>query len=217
MAPAGCGRTVSNTSMRTFLVIACCVAGSVQTEADRVVSRLRALPAALPPSPRSDGRPVPEEELRIDLYEELRQLGPKALPALKKGLRHPDVQLRRNVALALSVLSGSWYSRSKTPMDISPLLPALVEALKDQDARARALSAAAIGNIGPSAVSAVPALITLLGNRDEGSRNNACIALRGIGPAAKDALPALRRALSDPSKDVRGFAERAIVAIQARL
>jgi HEAT repeat protein len=60
----------------------------------------------------------------------------------------------------------------------------------------------------------VPELITLLSNPDEGSRNSACIALRGIGPAAKAALPALRNSLSDPSKDVRQFAELAIKSIQ---
>jgi hypothetical protein len=53
-----------------------------------------------------------------------------------------------------------------------------------------------------------------LSNPDEGSRNSACIGLRGIGPAAKMALPALRNSLSDPSKDVRRFAELAIKSIQ---
>jgi HEAT repeat protein len=55
----------------------------------------------------------------------------------------------------------------------------------------------------------------LLANPDEGSRNSACIALHGIGPAARDALPALRKALADPSVDVRRFARRAIERIQA--
>jgi HEAT repeat protein len=34
--------------------------------------------------------------------------------------------------------------------------------------------------------------------------------LAGIGPAARDALPALRRALADPTDNVRRFARRAI-------
>jgi HEAT repeat protein len=62
----------------------------------------------------------------------------------------------------------------------------------------------------------VPALIALLETGDEGARNSACIALRGIGPAARPALGALRAALSDPSADVRGFAERAISGIEGQ-
>jgi hypothetical protein len=58
-------------------------------------------------------------------------------------------------------------------------------------------------------------LIELL-NGDEAARNSACIALRKIGPNAAAALPSLRRALADPSEDVRRFAELAIEAIEAR-
>jgi len=56
----------------------------------------------------------------------------------------------------------------------------------------------------------------LLTDSDEGSRNSACIGLAGIGPAAKAALPALRVALSDPSADVRRFAQRAIDKIDVQ-
>ena len=90
------------------------------------------------------------------------------------------------------------------------------ERMEDEDASVRAWSAQAIGAIGRDAAPAVPALIALLANADEGSRNSACIALRGIGPAARDALPVLRKALEDPSVDVRRFAEMAIERIEAR-
>jgi hypothetical protein len=53
----------------------------------------------------------------------------------------------------------------------------------------------------------------LLASSDEGSRNSACIGLAGIGPLADQALPALRKALADPSADVRTFAKRAIEVI----
>jgi len=86
----------------------------------------------------------------------------------------------------------------------------------DEDTSVRAWSAQAIGEIGLDAAPAVPALIVLLADPDEGSRNSACIALYGIGPAARDALPALRKALEDPSVDVRRFAQRAVERIQAR-
>jgi HEAT repeat protein len=133
---------------------------------------------------------------------------------LAQGLKDPNVQLRKNIALALNVLAGNWFDRSKPKMDIRAALPALITALQDSDGNVRAWSAQAIGEIGPDAARAVPALIALLRSEDEGSRNSACIALYGIGPAAKEALPALQKALSDPSPDVRRFAQRAVEKIR---
>jgi HEAT repeat protein len=190
------------------------LSSSVQDQAERVVQQLRQLPTPLPATGRSDGSIDPVEQRRRELYSELRQLGPDALPALARGLKDPDIQLRRNVALALNVLAGNWYNRSKERMDIRAALPALIAALQDADGSVRAWSAQAIGEIGPDATQAVAALVMLLGNADEGSRNSACIALYGIGPAAKAALPALEKALTDPSADVRRFAQRAVEKIR---
>jgi hypothetical protein len=71
--------------------------------------------------------------------------------------------------------------------------------------------------IGPSAAPAVADLVKLLTSDDEGLRNSACIGLRVIGPSAKGALTALGRARSDPSYDVRRFAELAIASVEGRL
>jgi HEAT repeat protein len=188
----------------------------VQDEAEAIVQQLRQLPTPLPGTARSDGTIDPIEQRRRELYGELRRLGPDALPALARGLKDPDIQLRRNVALALNVLAGNWFDRSKDKMDIRAALPALITALQDADGSVRAWSAQAIGEIGPDGAQAVPALVTLLGSADEGSRNSACIALYGIGPATKDALPALENALSDPSADVRRLAQRAVEKIRTR-
>ena len=79
----------------------------VQERAEGVVRQLRQLPTPLPATPRSDGTIDPVEQLRRELYGELRQLGPDAIPALARALEDPDVQLRRNVALALNVLAGA--------------------------------------------------------------------------------------------------------------
>jgi HEAT repeat protein len=186
-----------------------------QSEADRLVQQLRLLPTPMPATGPSDGRVDPRELQRRDVYRQLRQLGDDALPALARGLGDPDVRLRKNVALALGALAGTWWDRSASRMNIRPILGELIAALDDDDTSVRAWSAQAIGEIGPDAAPAVPALIVLLVNPDEGSRNSACIALHGIGPAARDALPALRKALADPSVDVRRFARRAIERIQA--
>jgi HEAT repeat protein len=185
-----------------------------QTPADAIVRQLRDLPTPLPVTGPSDGRIDPVEQRRHELYGQLWLLGNNALPALSSGLLDPDVRLRRNVALVLSVLAGDWFDHSWSKVNIRPCLPALRKALGDNDAYVRAWSAQAIGDIGPGAAEAVPALIALLRNQDVGSRNSAAIALRGIGPEAKSALPALREALSDPIAQVRRFATLAIEKIE---
>jgi HEAT repeat protein len=189
---------------------------STQGLADDLVKQLRELPTPLPGVAPSNGITPPIELRRQELYSELRQLGRDALPALARGLNDPDVQIRRNVALVLNVLAGSWFDRSQPRVNIRECLSALVAALGDSDSNVRAWAAQAIGEIGAEAAEAVPALVTLLRNGDEGSRNSACIALRKIGPVAKGALPALREALSDPSAAVRRFAMLAIDSIQQR-
>jgi HEAT repeat protein len=177
--------------------------------ADHLVRQLGPLPAALPALARSDGSIDPIEERRRELYARILALGQAALPALKRGLASPDVQVRRNVVLFLNVAAN--------PVSmVQPCLPELITALHDSDARVRGLAAQAIGQIGPMAVSAVPGLMLLLADPHEGSRNSACIGLAGIGPAAGDALPALSRALSDASPDVRRFVQRAIDKIDVR-
>jgi HEAT repeat protein len=187
-----------------------------QIAANAVVSQLRELPTPLPATGPSDGRSPLIEQRRRELYRQLWLLGADALPALAKGLSDPDVRLRRNVALVLNVLAGGWFDRSQLKLDIRACLPAMIAALKDNDADVRAWSAQAIGWIGRDAAEAVPALILLLRNEREGSRNSAALALGGIGPAAKEALPALREALSDPSPGVRRFAAGAIKKIEER-
>jgi len=190
------------------------VSALAQSEAAAIVQELRDFPPGLPAMAPSDGTLDPLEQRRDELYERLRRLDDDALPALSRGLSDPDIRVRRNVALALTVLAGSWYKPSEPRLDIRSCLPALITALRDSDNLVRARAAHAIGDIGAEAAPALPSLLILLKNADEGSRIGACIALRGIGSAAKPALSALRQALDDPSEDVRQFALRALRSIQ---
>ena len=202
-----------------FIMSAATVAGLshanplVQSRADGLVQQLRELPTPQPLEP-SNGSVLPSERLRREVYDQLRQLGNEGVEALARGLRDDDPRLRKNVALALSLLAGGWYDISWPKLDVRAGLPTLIAALRDKDGSVRAWSAQAIGAIGPDAAPAVPALVKLLASADEGSRNSACIALRGIGPAAKEALPALRKSLADLKADVRRFARLAINSIQ---
>jgi hypothetical protein len=61
---------------------------------------------------------------------------------------------------------------------------------------------------------ALPALIIALGDSWADVRISSAEAVAEIGPAAKDALPALRKALEDPSEQVRTSVQRAIATIQ---
>jgi hypothetical protein len=181
---------------------------------DELVQALRQFPAAIPGVAPSNGVLPPTEQLRREIYDRLWSLGPMALPALCRGLADSDVQVRRNVALFLGVAGGDWYERGRPRLEIKECLPSLVRELADSDSRVRELAAQAVGATGASGVSAVPALIVLLGSPSDGDRNTACIGLAGIGPAAREALPALKKALFDPSADVRSFAKRAIARIE---
>lgn len=187
-------------------------------DAAALVQQLRGLPTPLPAMAPSNGIEPPSERLRRQVYDRLLALYPDSIPALAQGFQDPDVRLRRNVALALEVLSGGWweFSGEHQSVDIRAAMPVLITALRDSDPSVRAWAAQAIGNIGAIAAMAIPELIRLLESKDEGSRNSACIALRGIGSAARSALPALQKALSDPSTDVRQFARFAIDKIESQ-
>jgi HEAT repeat protein len=187
-------------------------------DVDALVQQLRNVPSAMPASAPSNGIERPTEVLRRRIYDRLLVLSPDSIHALARGFQDPDAEFRRNVALALGVLSGGWWSfgGEKRTVDLAPVLPELIAALNDSDSKVRSWAAQDIGNVGAGASRAVPALLTLLESEDEGSRNSACIALRGIGPSAAAALPALQRALSDRSADVRRFADLAIKRIEGQ-
>ena len=182
-----------------------------------LVERLRPLPTPLPATV-VHGERAEAERIRTDTYERLLARGAEAVAALAAALDDPDLNMRRNVALAFGALAGGWWSFEcgHKRLEIAAALPALVAATNDTDSNVRAWSAQAIGYVGADAAAAVPALISLLDHPDEGARNSAALALRGIGPAANAALPALRAALSDPSPDVRRFASNAIERIEGR-
>ena len=196
---------------------ALCAEPTAQPEisADALVQQLRGLPTPL--SGMSSPTLTPVEQKRHEIYEQLHDMGSECVPPLARALRDPDVNMRRNVALALGVLGGGWWQFETGPAKIPTraALPALIEALQDRDQDVRAWSAQAIGDIGPEAAAAVPSLIRLL-RKDAHSPISAFIALMDIGPAAREALPALKPYLSNPDADVRKMAAKAVAAIEGR-
>jgi len=188
-------------------------ASPTEAEASQVVERMRGFSMRLSAAAPSDGRPDAAQLRRKEIIKNLRRLGEGALPALTRALSDPDVQMRRNAALALVYLGGGYLAEAQPRLDIKGAMPELIRATEDEDADVRAWAAHALAEMGPGAEPAVPALVRLLSDKEEGPRNTSCLALWRIGPAAKAALPALREALHDPSGDVRGFARRAIESI----
>ncbi len=63
-------------------------------------------------------------------------------------------------------------------------VPALAEALKDEDAFVRRGAAEALGQFGPEAAGAAPALVAALRDRNRAVRKAATEALKKVAPAA---------------------------------
>jgi hypothetical protein len=190
--------------------------------ADAVVAKLRELPLPMRASPqevpsaKTAPPPLPALETRRQhVYAQLHALGPASVPALARALRDPDVEMRRNVAVALDVIGGGWwhFPDGSQKLDLRPALPALLLTLQDSDPGVRAWAAQDIGDLGAAAATAVSRLRAMLHSADAGSRGSACAALGGIGFPARGVLPDLRTALSDSSPEVRQAARAAIVSI----
>ena len=179
------------------------------SEVEHVVEQMRGMSMTIQPT----GRVTEREVKRRAITKQLHDLGPSTILALARVLRDGDVQMRQNAALVLSNLGGGYEEVTKPPLDTRAALPALIDALTDDDRDVRAWAADAIGWMGSGAEPAIPAFVKVLRDPYEGARNNACIALGRIGPAAREALPVLREALNDPSHDVRRFAAVAIQRI----
>ena len=145
-------------------------------------------PEPVPPKP-----PTPEEirqlvrQLGDDSFsvreladDELRAVGPPAVPALREGLKSPDPEVRRR---ARAILESIHLSVAN-----------LIEALKDDNPEVRKDAAQRLEHYGPEkARAAVPALAAAVKDKDEAVRDAVVEALMGLDPdnkALADAAPA---------------------------
>jgi HEAT repeat protein len=85
----------------------------------------------------------------------------------------------------------------------SSAAPALLVALKDENAAVRQFAASALGSIGALDANTLPTLATLLKDSDNHVRRSAAQALAQAGPAAKDAVPQIVELLKDEDYEVR--------------
>jgi predicted Zn finger-like uncharacterized protein len=101
-------------------------------------------------------------------------------------------------------------------VSLASAVPALIEAIKDQDGDVRGLAVLTLGVIGKDAAAAVHPLIRALDQGDVALRWEIAFALGDIGDAARPALRALTQALNERDNTVRVFAAEAIYKIEHR-
>ncbi len=102
-----------------------------------------------------------------DAASALQNLGPEAIPALTKAMRHDNYQVKTFAAVGLGKVGA-------------PAIPALTVALKDRDKNVRSRAAFAFSVMGPQAEPAIPVLKEAL--RDWNAGDEAAAALGKIGP-----------------------------------
>ena len=137
-------------------------------------------------------------------------------------LSSADVLTRSKAAFQL------WTTSEKDPDIVKTAVPALSQAILDNNLNIRFMVMTTLKNIGPAAKIAVPSLIKALDTFPGGTppldgppryyadaRSAAAEALGAIGSDARDAIPALRKTLKDPSDLVRNSAAEALRKIQS--
>lgn len=178
--------------------------------------------------------------------------GEKSVPALVQIVNDRTTRMRSGASIRFVVrLGGSgqdWCERSAKGDLLrigaiqalgsfgalaAPAVPALIDAMRDQDLLTRGFAAAVLAEIGPQAKAAVPQLIILLKSKDVvplapcsmgfgGKKTEterlaviAARALDRIGPDARAAVTALTEALADSDEVLRYEAAKALGSIGA--
>ncbi len=145
----------------------------------------------------------PNEDLHLETFEIIRQIGPPAIPLLADLLRHDRGSIRRRAIDALIDLAP----------DTEKIQPAFRRALKDEDSLVARDAARALGALGKRASTSVSALVKALAHEETHVRIYAAEALASIGPKAGAATKDLARAVDDPIPGVRWAACEALASI----
>ena len=127
---------------------------------------------------------------RFEQYAAERRERMKGLPAGSSSRPHLAGQVRDHVQKKNHCLKLAVELEKRTAAAVSDL----IGALSDEAGTVRWKAAEALGNMGPSAKSAIPALIKALSDEVDTVRWKAAEALGKMGPSAKSAIPALIKA-----------------------
>lgn len=164
---------------------------------------------------REDPSPRVREEAALALRRIKKTVG-RAIPALQQALKDPDPNVRYAAALTLArerqlvkIPDADPSQRETFPVARSGRenMPALVDGLKDSDARVRQGTATLLARLGPAAKAAVPELLDALQDPSPGVQQAAADAITQIGP---EAVPALVAALTVPKASDRESAAWAL-------
>jgi HEAT repeat protein len=124
-----------------------------------------------------------------------------AISALVESLKNNDAKVRSHAVRALVFQVG---------INDDIVIPALVGALKDENAEVRQIAAGGLATAGLEGDKALPALSALVKalNEDKNAdvRYSSAVALRNFGTKAEIVLPTLIKALEDSNANVRGAA-----------
>lgn len=159
---------------------------------------------------------IAEEPLLSSLYKVLERIGPASVPALVAGFRKEQKAGRRvprsaetlarmgtpaiPAILALMKDPDPWARRiaviaaKEMGVNAKETFPALVEALKDNDASVVAYATEAIAAVERDPARAVPVLIKVL--REPNPSEETAVALGSYGSAADQAIPLLLRCIT---------------------
>jgi len=129
-----------------------------------------------------------DTEVIEDIMDAVAGLGEDAVPPLIEALEHEEV--RGLVAATIARIGPA----------AKAAVPALIEALSDENPRIRNEVLFAIAAIGPEAKEAVPMVAKLLNDPEMDVRYGACYALGKIGRAAMPAKAELQRTLDSPDQ-----------------
>lgn len=130
--------------------------------------------------------------------------------ALQNFLKeYPDAR-----AVQMDLATNIASERNRSGQDGPPSVPSLIRKLKTEDlSHLRANAAAALGDFGLNARSAIPDLILALRDEDEFVRASAAEAIGEIDPTDLRAVPALIEAMKDKSSRVRVVAAQTLLKI----
>ena len=141
--------------------------------------------------------------------------GVEAVPLLIRALQDENPDRRQGAAVAIGRMALLAQGDS-LQMLRDQAIPALRDAVRDEDKRVRVQAALAIWRVNRDAKEAVPTLVALLQVHDTRVFYHAADALGRIGPQAKDAVPVLIAHLDDENTNIRVWSGNALKEIDPK-
>lgn len=151
-----------------------------------------------------------DEDIRGEARRLFSNIGVRAIPVLKDGLKDKNPEVRSWTILAILSTRQNSKEDPKFPLDVIPLL---IKAIDDENREVVLTAIYAVSDLGVRAKDAIPAIIKRFKDPDDGVRAYAIGLIDRFGPASEAAIPALKEALKDEEESVRIAAKRALAAI----